>query len=139
MRPEWIKDFETLFSLLGFVITLYVLYEVRAIRRAFKSRARLPEIAKDLSAAGSEISKLLRDWPSNRPMVKGQFKIVVTLLNVALEFVSGSQRADIKRVRLRIKNALPSFSDGTDAWELYTDIQTSIQTLSQATKNAKWD
>lgn len=139
MLPEWIKDLETLFSLLGFLITLYVLYEVRAIRRAFKSRARLPEIAKDLSATGSEISKLLKDWPTNRPVIKGKFKIVVTLLDVALEFVSGSQRADMRRVRLRIKNALPGFSDTTDAWELYTDIQTAIQALSQASKNAKWD
>jgi hypothetical protein len=139
MLPEWIKDLETIFSLLGFLITLYVMYEVRAIRRGFKSRARLPEITKDLTASGSEISKLLKDWPNNRPVVKGQFKIVGTLIAAALEFVSGPQRSDVKRIHTRIKNSLSSFSDATDAWELYTDIQNAIQAISQASKNAKWD
>lgn len=139
MLPEWIKDLETLFSLLAFLITTYVMYEVRAIRRAFKSRARLPEIVKELSASGSEISKSLKDWPQNRPAVKGQFKIAATLLAAALEFITGTQRNEVKRVHARIRTSLPSFSETTDVWELYTDIQNAIQAITQASKNAKWD
>jgi ABC-type histidine transport system ATPase subunit len=139
MLPEWIKDLETLFSLLAFAITVYVMYEVRAIRNSFKSRARLPEIIKDLSASGSSISKLLKDWPLQEREVKGHVKSTLTILTVSVEFLSGEQKSEIKKLRARLKIALAAFGPSTDAWELYTDVQNAVQILTQASKNAKWD
>lgn len=64
--PQWIQDLNTVLGIVGFFITVIVMLQVRAIRKTFCAKARLPKVIADLSKAGSAFAKNLENWPANK-------------------------------------------------------------------------
>lgn len=131
-------------SLLGFLITLHVLLQVKSIRASFKARARLPDLIRELGRAGSALSASLDQWPAQRHEAFGQIKIATALLGSTLDIVSATDRKEIKRVRGKLSKAgrgyLGRQSPSADTmWDLYSDVQSCLTSLAQISKNRKWD
>ena len=50
-------------SIAGFALTIAIFLRVENIRKEYLSRARMPQIAKQLKQRASSISELVRDYP----------------------------------------------------------------------------
>lgn len=142
--PQWVQDLNTGLSLIGFFITLYVLYEVKNIKCAFLARARLPELIKELSKAGSALNASLADWPTKRNEARGQVKIAATLLKSSFGMLPKPEKNELTQIQLKLVDAARTFSnqeyDRVEvAWDIYSDIQSSITSLNQVAKNMKWE
>lgn len=142
--PQWIQDMETGLSLLGFGITLYVLFEVKFIKNTFLSRARLPELIKDLQKAGSVLNGQLDQWPAQRNEALCQIKVAASLLKSASTMLPKSERKELLKTHKKLTSAAQSFSSqqplSTDfIWDLYSDIQSSIASMTQVSKNNRWE
>lgn len=142
--PQWIQDIETGLSLLGFGITLYVLFEVKFIKNTFLSRARLPELIKDLQKAGSVLNGQLDQWPAQRNEALCQIKVAASLLKSASTMLPKSEREELLKTHKKLTSAAQSFSSqqplSTDSiWDLYSDIQSSIASMTQVSKNNRWE
>lgn len=143
--PQWLQDLNTALSLLGFLITLYVLFEVKRIKASFKARARLPDLIRELGRAGSALSASLDQWPSQRHEAFGQVKIAATLLGSTLEIVSATDRKELKRVKAKLSKAgkgyllRPQSTPADTMWDLYSDVQSCLTSLTQISKNKKWE
>jgi hypothetical protein len=142
--PQWIQDLNTGFSLIGFFVTIYVLVEVRRIKSAFLARARLPDLIKELSKAGSALNSHLGQWDSRRNEARGQIKIAATLIKSTLSMLPKPERTELERIQKKLVDAGQHFSDQRHsnveaAWDLYSDIQSCITSLNQVTKNMKWE
>lgn len=142
--PQWIQDLNTGLSLIGFFVTIYVLVEVRRIKSAFLARARLPDLIKELSKAGSALNSHLGQWDSQRNEARGQIKIAATLIKSTLTMVPKPERTELERIQKKLVDAAQQFSDQGHsnveaAWDLYSDIQSCITSLNQVTKNMKWE
>ena len=142
--PQWLQDLNTAFGLVGFLITCYVMHEVASIRRSFRSRARLPEIVADLQSAGSGLNGVLADWPSRKDEARVPVKNAAHLLRASISLVPRNARADVKRLQKNVASAARNFTEArydvpAHAWDIYSDIQSSITLLKQSVSDQKWD
>lgn len=112
--PQSIQDVNTGLSLLGFAITLYVLFEVKFIKNTFLSRARLPELIRDLSKAGSILNGHLGGWPAQRNEALCQIKVAASLLESASPMVPKVERQELLQTHKKLTGAAQSFASGQD-------------------------
>ena len=142
--PQWIQDVNTGLSLLGFAITLYVLFEVKFIKNTFLSRARLPELIRDLTKAGSTLNGHLGEWPAQRNEALCQIKVAASLLKSASAMVPKTEKQELLQTHKKLTGAAQSFASGKDIstdliCDLYSDIQSSIASMTQISKNNRWE
>ena len=78
--PPWLQDLGTLSSVFGLFVTIFLLFEARTIKNSFIRKARLPEIAKDLSKASSLLSSHLKKWDQEKNLAVEQFALIKGLL-----------------------------------------------------------
>lgn len=143
--PKWVEDINTGFSILGFLITLYVAYEIREIKSSFLSKARLPEYIKDLKTAGSNLSTSLNNWPAEKNSAHEQIKIAVTILSSSSSIIPRRDRSTIDETIKKLKltknefHSNPKCTESSHVWDLYGDIQSCITCMTQVSKNMKWE
>lgn len=142
--PQWVQDINTALGYVGFAITLYVLVTVRSIKRTFLSRVRLPKVIRDLEEAGSALNNSLGSWPSGKTQAQCQIKIAASLLKSVATLLPRNERKETSRIHEKLRLAgqefdQPKFSRADPVWDLYSDIQSSITSLRQASENLKWE
>lgn len=142
--PQWAQDINTGLSLLGFCITLYVLFEVKYIKNSFLRRARLPEVIKELSKAGSTLNTCLAQWPLQRNEAHCQIKVAASLMKSAIKMLPKEEKKEITRTHEKLTKAATEFNQAQFAqadavWDLYSDIQSTITSMNQLSKNIKWE
>ncbi|WP_369064852.1 hypothetical protein [Burkholderia gladioli] len=135
--PQWAQDVNTGVSFLGFLLTLYVTWQVRNIRRQYAARGRLPDLIKELTAKGSELNTLIPNWPQDRNEVEGKIKVTVELLGVARKLLTRSDAGTVSRVHRKFRKT-ERVTDQDQAWALYSDLQMAIASLEQIVKNLNW-
>jgi hypothetical protein len=141
--PQWLQDADTLLSILGFLITIAVLCQVRSIRSNFLARAELPTLNRKLTATASQLSAALNQWPSSRNKVHEHIKIASALFGATLIMLPKQEKSVAKKIIEKLDEAASKFADEkfgsfNHAWVLYTDIQSCIVTLEQAVANDRW-
>ena len=141
--PQWLQDLNTALGIAGFVITVIVMLQVSGIKRSFRSRARLPEIVKDLEKAGSSLNATLAAWPAQKNDARSHIKIAATLLESAIRLLPRADRSPIKRLADRISTSAKDFTstkydNPNEAWDIYSDIQSSITHLNQSVRSLNW-
>lgn len=142
--PQWLQDLNTALGIAGFVITVVVMFQVSTIKRSFKSRARLPEIVKELEQAGSALNATLAAWPAQKNNARSHIKVAASLLQAAVRLLPREERAPIKSLEKRISNAAKDFNcrrfdNPNEAWDIYSDIQSSITHLNQSVRSLNWN
>ena len=141
--PQWAQDLNTSLGLIGFVITVVVMLQVAGIRRSFRSRARLPEIVKDLETAGSNLNRTLDGWPSKKNDARSHIKVAASLLQAATPLLPRDARQVIKDSHGKLAGSMKNFNDRKyndpdEAWEIYSEIQSSITHLGQSVRSLNW-
>ena len=137
-------------SILGLMVSLFVLYNLKGIRRNFQFKARTPEIINELT----DFSKELNSYTDNVDACKNEIIILSKKLEYTLrslrkkankELVKNidqiiSRISKLKRggplVKIFSKSSNWSFKDET--WELYSDIQGILQGLKEVVKDSHW-
>lgn len=142
--PQWLQDLNTALGIVGFVITVVVMLQVSAIKRSFRSRARLPEIVTDLEQAGSSLNATLAAWPAKKNDARSHIKVAASLLQAAVRLLPREERAPIKMLEKRISSSAKDFDSSrfenpNEAWDIYSDIQSSITHLNQSVRSLNWN
>lgn len=142
--PMWLQDLNTILGMVGFVITVVVMIQVASIKRSFRSRARLPEVIKELQKTGSVLNANLDGWPARKNDALMQFKVSAVLVRSAIPLVAGDTKKQLKAIHKKLDAAVQSFHDPKyqnldAAWDLYSDVQQVITSLSQSVRSLKWD
>ncbi|OQW75286.1 MAG: hypothetical protein BVN35_09325 [Proteobacteria bacterium ST_bin11] len=146
LLPQWIIDISSISSIIGLIITIFLFFEARTIRRSFLRRARLPTITKELEKATSEISNKLKTWSTNeRPALEMFAKVKALLENIKTKLPIEEQ----KKINEFLRKLQPrkymvfksSISEITEdkGWSLYTDLNTVVTSLQQLVKDSQWD
>ncbi len=137
-------------SILGLVITLYVLYNLRKIRKHYEYRARTPEIVSQLD----DFSKDLNSYLDNISDNKNEIILTVKKLEYTLKSLRRKTNGEIiKNIdsllgrTKRMKNDGPiifpffsktSWSFDDEAWEIYSDIQGILQGVKEDSRDSSW-
>jgi hypothetical protein len=137
-------------SILGFIITCYVMYNLKTIRKHFEFKARTPELVMQLEEFSRHLNTYTDDIGSN----KNDIVVVIKKLEYTLKSLKKKSNKEIaNHVELllgrtsRLKRGGPklffflkdhnwSFDDET--WEIYSDIQGILQGVKEANKDLAW-
>ncbi|WP_219584642.1 hypothetical protein, partial [Vibrio parahaemolyticus] len=57
--PFWAQNLSIVFSGIGIIVSLFLLYEAREIRKSFKRKATLPSLNKYLVEASRKLNDIL--------------------------------------------------------------------------------
>lgn len=144
--PQWLTDIASLSSIVGLVISIFVLIEAKKIRKSFLRRARLPEIMKELTQANNGLSKHLKDWNEGKRFGIEQLSIAKGLLENLEEKLPDKERKKVKVFCQKLETkrmfffAIPITNiEEEQAWEFYTQLTGLITSLEQLSKDSKWD
>lgn len=140
----WLQDLNTGLGIAGFIITVVVMLQVASIKRSFRSRARLPEVVRDLQKAGSALNTNLDGWPARKNDALTQVKVASVLVRSAIPLVAGDTKKQLKSIHAKLLVATqnfdsPKYQNLDAAWDLYSDVQQVITNLSQSVRTLKWD
>lgn len=137
-------------SILGFFLSIWVLYNVKKLRNYYLLKARIPEIIKEINKFSKELNSYLDDINNNKNQIlviikKFEFTLkslkrksandLVSLINKMLQRISRMKRGGPVRL-YPLKPTKWSFDD--EAWELYSDMQGVLQGLKETANDSNW-
>jgi hypothetical protein len=136
--PFWAQNLSVIFSGIGIIVSLFLLYEAREIRKSFKRKATLPALNKFLI----KTSRTLNDFLSSSSWDVQQFSIELTKLKAHLEKSIETLKEDDKKAVKKCITEINSFSihcTQSNAWKYYEQLQYIATKLEQTEKNLAWD
>ncbi|MUH95238.1 hypothetical protein GNP63_01555 [Aliivibrio fischeri] len=144
--PQWFIDLGTVLTVLGFIITLWLLWLTKDIKNSFLRRARLPQIIRELKSESTKLSSHLKKWEDEERDAIKQLSICKALLT---NLVSKLPETEQKKCKEFIKKMTPrkflifrgkvTCINEDRAWELYTELSELTTILIQLEKDSKWD
>jgi|AntDeeMinimDraft_4_1070355.scaffolds.fasta_scaffold05561_4 hypothetical protein len=147
--PEWLTDLNkigSVSSILGLVVTLFLLYEARKIRNSFLRRARLPEVNRDLLKSTSQLSDNLKNWSADKNPSLETFSTIKALLENIREKLPSDEKRKVDEYLSNLHSKKWWFINGPlseltedEAWSRYTDLSGLVTSLQQLAKDSKWD
>jgi len=141
--PQWIVDIATVMTMLGFFLTLWLLYEARHIRNSFLRRARLPQITKELGKASAHLSSHLQKWDSEEREAIKQLFITRALLENLLSKLPEKEHKKcavfVKKLKRKKWGVIDIKFSEDDVWNLYSELSALTTMLIQLEKDSKWD
>lgn len=144
--PPWVSDLANILEVLGFLLTLWVLWQTWSIRREFALRGRVPELKRSLMNTARQLPPLLREWPSQRNetlMILASARPVLENLSEKLprkeKAAVKALVSDLKDCKTGIFQRIPIARYSSEQmWKLFTDLQGVIGNLEQREKDASW-
>lgn len=138
-------DLSTVLSVLGFIVTLWVLQQTRDIKKSFTNKARLPEIQKELNKCASKINTLMKDWEGGKYLVSAEFSkcsgLIDNLLTKLDKDKSYQAQTLLDSLRHRpfpfIKVKSIHVEDEKKAWDLYAKLSELNAYLSQIVRDSQ--
>ncbi len=146
LLQQSLLDIASISSILGLLISIFILFKAREIHKSFLRRARLPAITRELAKTTSEISTKLKSWSkSKQPALDKLAKAKGLLENLKPKLPNDEEKQInnfLKNLHptkfLFIKASLNKLTEDT-AWSLYTDLGTIVTRLEELVKDSKWD
>ena len=145
---EWLKNIGNLGSLasiLGLLLTIFILLEARKIRKSFILRARLPQLIRDLTTSTSQLSEHLKILEEDKqPALKSLAEVKALLDNISSKLpAEEKKKVESYLLRLRPRSFYFFRSTVTDldedsAWVLYTELSGLVMALKQLEKDSRW-
>lgn len=132
-------------SIIGLVITIFVLITVKNIRTQYLFTARIPDLKKSLAVQASKIIELLNDYQNNIDGIVLELAKTEPILNSLIKTLGRRNRASTKNLVRLVKEYRKKVRDNTstslarDAYDIYTEMHTILGEINERTKDAKWE
>ncbi len=128
-----------IFSIASFFLSLFVLWNIRKLRNAYRLRARGPALIKDLSKAASNLSKLMNEYEDLLPQVSEEMgRVGVKLRSLKLK-LSGGPKKSIKRVLAYVDQCEVTVQNEEQVRLVYREILKVIEELKDNQKDLDWE
>lgn len=89
-------DAATLLTIIGFMLTIWLLYEAQHIRNSFLRRARLPQITKELQLVSKKLSGNLKGWDLEKADAINQLSVGKALLENLIPKLPDQEKRSVK-------------------------------------------
>lgn len=126
-------------SLISLVITVYLFYAVRKIRSFYVSKARVPELTKQLGSHASRLVILHGDFKTSRDEVLLELGQVEVTLRFLKKKIGRPTKKSVARVLKLIDNYSPHNANKDQLWKIYVDLQKVIQEVVEVQSDQSWE
>lgn len=131
-------------SIIGSLISLWVLIQLQSVKKLFLRRARLPEIINTMRQSSGQISSLLDDWPINKRQLEKEFSTICGALfglNKKLP-KKESEKVDNLIIKIQRKGLILNWRRPKHtkeyAWKIYADLSELIEIIDALHKDDRW-
>jgi hypothetical protein len=125
-------------EIVGFFLTLKVLWDVRQLRSSYLFKARIPELTKRIGEAASRIAESLNDYESTLQ----DTQVTVGELEVALRSLvgktSGRAKAAAKESLRKVK-AFSRIQSEATLRAIYLDLRKLEVEINEVRQDAEWE
>ena len=128
-------------SILGLLMTFWVIYKLRSIRLHFLFQARLPTLKKKVSNHRAELSKLLNSYPSSIPDIETELQKCSANLQSLKSKLRRNQGANVRKLLKSIKDlsSSPLNPESKPALRrVYLHLTLLAGELENLTEDIKW-
>lgn len=138
---EWanLSNLGNMASIIGFIVTCFLLWEARKIRDSFIKRARIPEIVSDLENIAKEFFEHLKSFKTERRNVQEKAEKAVGLLEGVIPKMDDGQKKKIEEFILASRGLHGTNFNEDDCWKVYSQLSGLVVYLQQIEKDTKWD
>lgn len=137
--PLWVTNLSVISSIIGLIVTCFLLWEAKKIRKSFMRKARIPEIVEDLDQISKELFKHLQAFTKESRNAQQKIQNAKGLLESILPKMDGGHKAKINS----FINCASGMSEGEfsedDCWNGYTELSRLIAYFKQLEKDTKWE
>jgi hypothetical protein len=126
-------------SILGFLLTLWVLWTVRKISRYYFSKGRLPSYRKQLEDSASDLSSALGHTPRDSRAIDAALATLKAHASSTKKWVPWGLRRDLKML-VNAVEAVQNENHGNDSklWEIYSKTLSCSTALKNHLADKDW-
>ena len=139
---EWLtlSNIGNVASILGIGLSIYLIYNVREIRKSYLFAARAPDLLKRLRSHSSKIKDLLQAFDVSKHEIEAEFARCSPILESLKRKVGRQERKSISAVVQIIAAKKSLFAVPKDAvWDMYTELLRVEEELSNLQKDKQWE
>lgn len=126
-------------SLAGFILSVFVLWNVRKLRNVYRLRARGPALIKELGKASTNLSKFLNELADFLPQVKEEMARAAVKLRALRRHTGSDQKRTIKRVLRAIDQCEITVENEEQVRLVYIEILKISEELKDYQKDLNWE
>lgn len=134
------------FSIIGVMVSIYLIIEAKKISKLFLGKARLPELIKDLKSIYPEISDMMDSFENNKNEIFTKFLESKSLVeNLEKKLTTDLEKRKCKEFRamflkgkllfLKTKKTEMTLAE---SWEMLRELSALTTTLTEFEKDLKW-
>lgn len=128
-----------IFSIASFILSIFVLWNIRKLRNAYKLRVRGPALIKDLAKAASSLSKLMNAYEQFIPQISEEMGRVGVKLRSLKRKLSGSPKRSVKRVLTYVDHCEVTVQNEEEVRLVYGEVLKVIEELKDNQKDLDWE
>jgi hypothetical protein len=128
-----------LLSIVSFVLTLFVLLNIRKLRNVYKLKARGPSLIRELSKSAANIATLMNDYNEFLPQLAEEFGKAAVKLRSMKGKLSGSRKRAVKHVLTYIDQCEVTAQNEEHVRRTYIEIIKIIEELKDHQKDLDWE
>jgi len=139
---EWLtlSNVGNVASILGIGLSLYVIYNVREIRKSYLFTARAPALLKSLRTHSSNIKDLLKEFETSIEEIEAELARCSPILESLKRKVGRHERRSISVVVRQIaSNKSLSAESKNTVWDIYKELLRVEEELSNLQKDKQWE
>lgn len=133
-----LSKISSVFSILGFFVTCFLLWEARKIRNSFLKKARVPEIAEDLDKVAKELFVHLENFKNESRNINEKVQKSVGLLESVLPKINEGEKEKIDDF-IKISKILDNDFTEDNCWNVYSKLSGLVAYLKELAKDTRWD
>ncbi len=127
------------FSIASFVISIFVLWNVRRLRSVYRLRVRGPSLIRELEKSKSKLTTYLNEYVDNIPQIAAELgRVSVKLRSLERKLGREPKRA-ARRVRLLIDRCEVNAQNEEGVRSLHIEIIKAIEELKEHQKDLDWE
>lgn len=126
-------------SIIGLLLTFFIYFNLRSIKRFYVFRARVPELLERLIDQSSKIASYQQDFSNSLQGIDVEVAQVEITLKSLKQKLNGSVRASVVRVLKQLERYENQTKTSDNLWHLYIDLQKLIAEVHELQSDLKWE
>lgn len=139
---EWLtlSNIASVASILGIGLSLYLIYNVREIRKSYLFTARAPALLRSLHARSSNINDLLKKFATSIEKIEAELARCLPILESLKKKVGRQERKSISEVvQLITANKTLSAGSKNAVAEIYKELLKVEEAMRNLHKDKQWE
>ena len=135
-----VDNFSNLSSILGFLLTIYIVYTIRNVKNLYKFKARIPKLLKRLDDIKSDIANAFNDFDNSHEDIQILFGKVEVVLKSIKKKLHKTDRNEVKKCIDKIKKIDNVGEESYDeAFEVYVQLNKTLEVVEDLNEEYKWE